>query len=60
MFRGRLRAFGLMPIGAALSGVFLEHLGSTTTVVIFSVWMLGLAVATMANPHVRHAAPLKS
>jgi len=56
----RLLAFGFMPIGAALSGVLLEHLGSTATVAIFSLWMLALAVATIVNPHVRNAGAAKT
>jgi predicted MFS family arabinose efflux permease len=55
----RLLAFGFMPLGAALSGVLLEHLGTTAAVSTFAAWMLVLALATTANPHVRHAAPVK-
>jgi predicted MFS family arabinose efflux permease len=53
----RLLAFGFMPIGAALSGLLIEHFGAILTVWIFSGWTLLLAVATMVNPHVRNAAP---
>ena len=56
----RLLAFGLMPIGAALSGAALERLGSITTVAIFSTLLAGLAVATALNRHVRQAAPISS
>jgi predicted MFS family arabinose efflux permease len=53
----RLLAFGFMPIGAALSGLLIEHFGAIVAVWTFSGWMLLLAVATMVNPHVRNAAP---
>ncbi len=54
----RLVAFGFMPVGAALSGALIENAGATATVAIFSAWLVLLAVATTANRHVRHAAPL--
>ena len=56
----RLLAFGLMPIGAAVSGAALERLGSTATVAIFSALLVALALATALNRHVRHAAPIGS
>jgi len=55
----RLLAFGFMPIGAALSGVLLEHFGAAATVAIFSAWVLVLATLTTLNRHVRDAAPLE-
>jgi len=51
----RLLAFGLMPVGAALSGVLIERFGATAAVVALSAWMLMLAIATTLNPHVRAA-----
>ena len=54
----RLLAFGLQPIGAALSGLLLQKFGSTVTIIIFGVWYLSLAVATTFNVHVRHARPI--
>ena len=54
----RLLAFGFMPLGAALSGVALERLGATATVALFSALLIGFAVATALNPHVRNAAPI--
>ncbi|HET9650718.1 MAG TPA: MFS transporter [Usitatibacter sp.] len=56
----RLLAFGFMPLGAALSGVALERLGSMATVALFSALLVGLAAATALNRHVRHAAPITS
>jgi predicted MFS family arabinose efflux permease len=52
----RMLAFGFMPIGAALSGVLIEHFGAKAAVLAFTAVMLFLAIATMANRHVRGAA----
>jgi len=54
----RLICFGLMPVGAALSGVLLERFGTGTTIAVFSAWLTALAVLTTVNRHVRHAPPL--
>jgi predicted MFS family arabinose efflux permease len=51
----RLICFGLMPVGAALSGVLLERFGTRVTIEVFSVWLLVLAVLATANRHVRNA-----
>jgi predicted MFS family arabinose efflux permease len=56
----RLLAFGFMPIGAALSGVFIERFGARPTVGIFAAWLLFLAVLTVLNRHVRHARPIEA
>lgn len=53
----RLVAFGFIPLGAALSGALIEHLGVVTAILIFSGWMLLLALATTANASVRSARP---
>ncbi len=55
----RLIAFGLRPLGAALAGVILERMGGVPTVILLTLWVLILALATSANVHVRHAAPLQ-
>lgn len=55
----RLLAFGFMPLGAALSGILLERIGATPTIILFSLWYLALAVLTTLNTHVRNARPLK-
>jgi len=55
----RLLAFGFMPIGAALSGVFIERFGARATVGIFAAWLLVLAAFSVLNPHVRHARPIE-
>ena len=54
----RLICFGLMPVGAALSGVLLERFGTGPTIAVFSAWLAALAVLTTVNRHVRHAPPL--
>lgn len=51
----RLIAFGLSPIGAALSGVMLERLGTAATVATFACWYFLLAALTSLNNHVRAA-----
>jgi MFS family permease len=55
----RLLAFGFNPLGAALSGLLLERIGTTPTVIIFSLWYLVLAISTTLNTHVRKARPLE-
>jgi len=51
----RLIAFGLSPVGAALSGVMLERLGTAATVATFACWYFLLAALTSLNNHVRAA-----
>ena len=55
----RLIAWSTRPLGAALSGLLLERLGVTPTVVLFSLWCGALAVVTTFNVHVRNAPPLE-
>jgi predicted MFS family arabinose efflux permease len=54
----RLLAFGLNPVGAALSGLLLERLGAARTIGVFVAWQLMLAVLASLNPHVRSARPM--
>jgi len=54
----RLVAFGLTPIGAAASGFLLEHMGPTSTILVFALWYLLFAILTTCNPSVRAARPL--
>lgn len=54
----RLLAFGFNPLGAALCGLLLEHIGSTPTALLFAAWYVGMAVVTQLNPHVRNAPSL--
>lgn len=55
----RLLAFGFMPLGAALSGVLIEHFGAKVAVGALTVWMALLAVATTLNRHVRSAPSIR-
>ena len=55
----RLLAFGLMPIGAALSGFLIERAGVIATVIVFALWLTLLAIMTTLNRHVREARPLE-
>jgi len=55
----RLLAFGLNPVGAALSGLLLQRLGPVPTVALFGLWQVLLAVLTSLNPHVRSARPIE-
>jgi predicted MFS family arabinose efflux permease len=55
----RLLAFGMMPIGAALTGFLIERVGATVTVMAFTLWFVLLAIMTTLNRHVREARPLE-
>jgi predicted MFS family arabinose efflux permease len=55
----RLLAFGFNPIGAALSGILLERIGTVPTVIVFSAVYVLLAVMTTINTHVRNAKPIE-
>ena len=54
----RLAVFGGDPIGLALTGILLQTLGIIPTVLILTASLLVLAIASIVNPHVRHAPPL--
>ncbi len=54
----RLLAFGLQPLGAALSGVVLERFGTGAAVAFFGAWAVVLTVYASASRHVRRARPL--
>jgi MFS family permease len=51
----RLLAYGFQPIGAALSGILLDHIGVVPTVLVFATWFVVLAVLTTLNSYVRNA-----
>ncbi len=51
----RLLAYGLNPIGAALSGVLIERIGAKPTVVVFGLWLVVLAILTSVSPEIRKA-----
>jgi hypothetical protein len=49
----RLIVFGGDPIGLALAGVLLQIIGAVPTVLVYSSFMVVIAVATTLNRHVR-------
>jgi hypothetical protein len=51
----RLLAFGLQPLGLALTGVLIQSIHVAPTVLVFAACMIALAVITTLNPRVRHA-----
>lgn len=51
----RMIAFSFNPLGAGLSGVLLQTVGGHWTVVVFTLWMAGLAVIALLNSAVRGA-----
>ena len=53
----RLVAFGCQPLGVALSGLLIQGIGPTRTVLVFAGWVTLLAILTTLNPRVRHAPP---
>src|SRR5438552_1838090 len=54
----RLLAFGLLPIGAAISGLLLEKIGPIPTIFVFTLWYMLLATFTIFNRNVREARSL--
>jgi hypothetical protein len=54
----RLIAFGFQPLGAALSGVLIEQLNVYWALGLFAAVLLGLAIMTTLNSHVRNARPI--
>ncbi|HJV61124.1 MAG TPA: MFS transporter [Albitalea sp.] len=54
----RLLAHGLNPLGAALCGLLLEHVGTTWTVAVFAAAYLLLATFASSSRDVRDAPPL--
>jgi predicted MFS family arabinose efflux permease len=51
----RLLAFGFMPIGAAVSGIVIEHFGVRPAIMLFAAGLFALAILTSLNRHVRDA-----
>ena len=54
----RLVALGMRPLGLALTGILLEQVGPTTTLLAFAAWLFATAILTTLNRHVRTAPPL--
>lgn len=55
----RLIARGFQPLGALLAGLLVEQFGASIAVLVFSVWLVGLAAVTTLNSQVRDARPLE-
>ncbi len=51
-----LLAYGSLPIGEALTGVLLQSIGPTHTIMAITIGLAASAAAVTLNPHVRHAA----
>jgi predicted MFS family arabinose efflux permease len=56
----RLLAFGFMPLGAAVSGVVIEHLGVRVAVLLFGGCLFLIAIFTSINRQIRGAQPIES
>ena len=54
----RMIAFGTIPLSQALTGLSLQYLGASATILICFAGSLALAVMTALNTNVRHARPL--
>lgn len=54
----RLITFGFIPAGAAITGVLLDAVDATWTIIIFGVVMLASAIITTVIPLVRNAKPI--
>jgi hypothetical protein len=53
-----LLAYGSLPIGQALTGILLQSIGPTRTILAITVCLAVSAAAVTLNSHVRHAAVL--
>lgn len=54
----RFIAFAYQPIGMTVGGFLLDHAGSTATIILFSFWLVALAILTTFNQHIRGARPI--
>jgi MFS family permease len=54
----RLLAFGFQPLGWALTGLLIQSVNTTSTILIIFACLVVLALLTTFNPHVRHARTL--
>ena len=54
----RFLAFAFRPIGMTIGGFLLDHVGSTSTIILFSFWLLALAILTTSNQSIRTARPI--
>ena len=54
----RFLAFAFRPLGLTLCGFLLDRAGATPTIILFSLWLLALALLTTFNRHIRNARPI--
>lgn len=54
----RLLAFGLQPLGLALTGLLIQTIHAVPTALVFGAGMVVLAIVTTLNRHVREARPV--
>ena len=54
----RFLAFAFRPIGMTIGGFLLDHFGASATILLFSLWLLTLAMITTSNQHIRTARPM--
>ncbi|PZR95136.1 MAG: MFS transporter [Candidatus Chloroheliales bacterium] len=55
----RLIAFSGLPIGSLVGGLLLQQIGTTNTIIVFSVWMLIVGLLAVFNPHLRNVPPIE-
>jgi predicted MFS family arabinose efflux permease len=51
----RLLLYGSLPLGLAVAGFFIEHVGAVTTVLALGVGLVAVAVAASLHPRIRGA-----
>ncbi|HKT37540.1 MAG TPA: MFS transporter, partial [Ktedonobacterales bacterium] len=51
----RLLVYGSTPLGLAIAGIFIEHVGAATTVVALGVGLVVVALAASLHPQIRGA-----
>jgi len=56
----RLVTYGSIPPGIALAGILIQGIGAQSAILVYAAVMVLLALAVVANPHVRHAQRLGS
>jgi MFS family permease len=54
----RLIAYGVKPLGVAMTGLLLQSIGPVATILCFAVGFVALALWVSLNPHIRHVRPL--
>ena len=54
----RFLAFAFRPLGMAICGFLLDHLGTTLTIILFATFLLVLALFTTFNPDIQRACPM--